>query len=336
MKILFNNPMPFMLAHGGAQIQIEQTQTALGRIGVTVEPLRWWDESQAGDVLHEFGRISVGRLRAAHKKGMKVVFSDFMTEAGSRPAWRLRLQRAGQVVLRAALPRSTVDGLQWDSYRQADACLALTEWEAHLMKYLFRSPPEKVRVVPNGVEEAFLNSAPRKRGPWLVCTATITERKRALELAEAAVSARTQLWVIGEPYSESDPYGRRFADFARRHPEIIRYEGAIRDRTRLAQIYREARGFVLLSTMESLSLSALEAAACECPLLLSRQPWATWTFKDKAAYCPVPGSVARTVRALRSFYDRAPELPVAARPLSWLQVAQQIKEIYEALLNAPG
>src|ERR1019366_1317890 len=137
---------------------------------------------------------------------------------------------------------------------------------------LYGTPPGNIHVVPNGVEDAFLNTQPAQRGPWLVCTATITERKRVLELAEAAV----------------------------------RYEGPIQDREKLAQVYREARGFVLLSAMESLSLSALEAAACECPLLLSDLPWARSTFGGHASYCPVSSSTAETAAYLRQFYDAAP------------------------------
>ncbi len=56
---------------------------------------------------------------------------------------------------------------------------------------VFGALPEKTHVVPNGVEDVFLNSQPAQRGPWLVCTATITERKRVLELAQAAVRAET-------------------------------------------------------------------------------------------------------------------------------------------------
>ena len=40
MKVLFDCHLPFMLAHGGMQIQIEQTRAALERLGVEVEPLR--------------------------------------------------------------------------------------------------------------------------------------------------------------------------------------------------------------------------------------------------------------------------------------------------------
>ena len=42
MKVLFDHHCPFMLAHGGTQIQIEQTKAALEKLGVTVEPLLAW------------------------------------------------------------------------------------------------------------------------------------------------------------------------------------------------------------------------------------------------------------------------------------------------------
>jgi len=203
-----------------------------------------------------------------------------------------------------------------------------------LMHRLFAAPREKLFVIPNGVEPEFLNSTstPRERGPWLVCTGTITKRKRIVELAEAAVLAQTPLWIIGKPYSATDPYGQRFLKLAQEHPRVIRYDGPITDRAKLAAAYREAHGFVLLSTMESLSLSALEATACECPLLLSDLPWARTTFKENACYCPI-ASTRKTASVLRSFYDAAPTLPRAPRPLSWEEVARQLRSIYERVLN---
>jgi glycosyltransferase involved in cell wall biosynthesis len=198
---------------------------------------------------------------------------------------------------------------------------------------LYGAPPERIHIIPNGVEDEFLNSQRAQRGPWLVCTATITERKRVLELAEAAVRARTPLWIVGKPYSEKDAYAQRFFALAKAQPHLLRYDGPIQDRAKLAQVYREARGFVLLSSMESLSLSALEAAACECPLLLSRLPWATTGFRENACYCPVPSSAARTAALLRQFYDAAPGLKPPPRPLRWLEVGQQLKRLYETLIG---
>jgi glycosyltransferase involved in cell wall biosynthesis len=59
------------------------------------------------------------------------------------------------------------------------------------MQYKFDASPEKIFVVPNGVEEVFFQAAAAPRDRWLVCTATITERKRVLELAQAAIAARS-------------------------------------------------------------------------------------------------------------------------------------------------
>jgi glycosyltransferase involved in cell wall biosynthesis len=332
MKILFNCHVPFMLAHGGAQIQIEQTRAALEQIGVNVEPLRWWDDTQTGDVLHHFGRIPTVLLDLAQQKGMKVVLAELLTEQGSRTKARLTLQKWVSRGIEKTFPSSIVQSFNWESYRRADACVALTPWETRLMIYLFDAPPDRVHVVPNGVEEVFLNSQPAARGPWLVCTATITERKRVLELAEAAVLARTPVWIVGKAYSETAPYAQRFLALARQHPQIVRFDGPVPDRAKLARVYREARGFVLLSSMESLSLSALEAAACECPLLLSDLPWARTVFKENAAYCPIT-TPAGTAEVLRQFYDAAPGLKAPPKPPTWNDVAQQLKSLYATLLN---
>jgi glycosyltransferase involved in cell wall biosynthesis len=117
------------------------------------------------------------------------------------------------------------------------------------------------------------------------------------------------------------------------HPETVRFEGAISDRARLASVYGEARGFVLLSTMETLSLSTLEAAAGGCPLLLSDLPWARVTFGSQASYCPI-APVETTARCLREFYDAAPGLAAPARPASWAEIGAQFCAVYERLLGA--
>src|SRR5712671_3096681 len=166
MKVLFTYQLPFMLAHGGAQIQIEQTQAALEKVGVTVEPLRWWDEKQTGDILHSFARIPTHQLRLAQEKGMKVVVADLLTEQGSRSALRRKFQKLVTLAMKRSLPAFFTGIFSWDTYRLADACVALTTWEAYLMADMFGAAPEKIHVVPNAVEDVFLNSPCGQRGPW--------------------------------------------------------------------------------------------------------------------------------------------------------------------------
>jgi glycosyltransferase involved in cell wall biosynthesis len=333
VKILFDHPDPFLLMHGGFQIQIEQTMDALQKSGVEVEYLRWWDAAQQCDILHYFGRPRTAYVKFAQQKGMKVVMSQLLTGLGSRPGWKRSVQRLVIRASQAMLPSMVIAPFAWEAYRCVDASISLTPWEAQLMRDMFQVPAERVHVVPNGVEETFLQSRPSERGPWLVCTATITERKRVVELAEAAIAAQAPVWVVGKAYAESDAYAKRFLELVRREPKWIRYEGPVTDRNKLAQIYRAARGFVLLSTMESLSLSALEAAACECPLLLSDLPWARTVFQDGATYCPVTETVSRTAAVLRKFHDAAPKLAPPPKPLTWAHVAGQLKSVYAGVLK---
>ncbi len=335
MKILFDHPEPALLAHGGMAIQIRQTKLGLESLGCEVEHLRWWDESQQGDIIHYFGRMPTHLVELAQRKGIKVVLSELLTVQGSRTKAQLRKQRLLMRLFGLAFPGQFLTAFRWRSYEMADACIALTSWEAHLMDYLFRAPPERIHVVPNGVEEVFRHTPPVSRGAWLVCTATITERKRVAELAEAAALAQTPLWVIGRPYSARDPYAERFAAIVQAHPKTIRYAGSIEDREALARIYRAARGFVLCSACESLSLSALEATASECPLLLSDLPWARSVFADRATYCPADANRQSMASMLRAFYDRASELPIPPQPLSWVEVARKLAGIYGSLLQAP-
>lgn len=334
MKILVNCTLPFMLAHGGQAIQIQCTLAALHELGVEAEPFRWWDEHQTGDLIHYFGRMPAEQIHFAHQKKIKVVMAELLTAQGSRSPGQLRRQKLLSRAIARLAPRSFIGAFNWDSYRLADACIALTPWEKHLMEYMFAADPKKTFVVPNGVEEVFFQSPQTGRGPWLVCTATITERKRVLELGQAAVAAQVPVWIIGTAYADSSAYAQKFFALAHEHSQYIRYEGGINNRTELAKIYRAARGFVLLSSMESLSLSALEASACECPLLLSDLPWARSTFTTGATFCPATPSRAITAASLRQFYAAAPQLPLPPKPATWPEVARQFKAVYEKVLGS--
>ena len=333
MKILTNCHLPFFLAHGGQAIQIQQTMAALQKLGAVVEPVRWWDETQTGDVIHHFGRMPAAHIGFAHKRKIKVVMAELLTAQGSRSIRQLRAQKQISRILARLAPRSFIASFNWDSYRLADAFVANTSWEKHLMEYLFGADPHKTHVVPNGVEAVFFDSPAVPRGSWLVCTATLTERKRVLELAKAAIMSETPVWIIGRAYGDQDAYAEKFMAVAKANPKWIRFEGAINDRNELAKIYRAARGFVLLSTMETRSLSAEEAAACECRILLSDLPWAHGTFAQGVQFCPVTDSVSLTAKALRCFYDAAPNLPCPPRPATWTEVAHRFLELYENVLR---
>jgi len=333
MKVLLDHPWPFALAHGGLQIQIEQTKAALERQKAEVEYMRWWDAEQIGDVIHYFGRPSGDYIDFAHSKRMKVIAAELLTGLGSRSAMARLAQKSLMRISQTFLPQTFMARMNWEAYRKADGFVALTSWEAHLMQAMFDAPPDKIRVIANGVEEVFFaarSETGKERSNHLVCTATIHPRKRILELAEAAVLARVPVRIIGKPYAESDPYYLRFLEVQKNHPDLLFYEGGISDRAELAKAYREARGFVLLSTMESNSLSALEAAATGCPLLLNDLPWAKSVFGRHAMYASPLVCGEPLASALRDFSSRAPSMETGVRPSTWDEVASELLKLYRA------
>src|SRR5262245_8042229 len=155
MKVLFDHTSPFLLAHGGAQIQIEQTKAALESIGVEVEFLRWWDERQRGDIIHYFGRPWPLYVKMAKEKGIKVILADFLGSLGARPTSARRVQKVIKTAAEKMLGGELTLRLGWESFRLVDACFAMTPWEAQLMREMFDVPRQRVHCVPNGVEDVF-------------------------------------------------------------------------------------------------------------------------------------------------------------------------------------
>jgi glycosyltransferase involved in cell wall biosynthesis len=337
MKILIDHQLPFLLAHGGLQIQIQRTKAALESLGVEVEYLRFWDEDQTGDAIHFFGRCSKGYIELAQGKEMAVVMSELLSGTGSRSRKALFAQKSVIRLARHLLATSFVSRMGWEAFSQADAVIALTPWEAHLMLDLFHADREKLHVVPNGVDDCFFkDQRVTEREGWLVCTATIAPRKRIVALAEAAVVGRVRIRIFGKPYSEQDPYHQRFLAICKSHPDLVEFCGSISDRKALARVYSHAAGFVLLSTMESLSLSALEAAAAGCRLLLSDLPWARSTFGNDAVYCPVHATRAQTANILRAFSENISAQPKPPIPWRWADVANELIRIYTGAIRRLG
>ncbi len=335
MHILFDHSNPFLLAHGGLQTQIEQTRNALLQTGVRVDYLEWWNPNQKADLIHFFGRPHPSYIHQAHQKGIPVVFSELLTGTGSRSGSVLFIQALLIRIFRHALPRDFAARMAWTSYSLADAVIALTDWEKQLMTNLFSTPIENLHVVPNGVEPIFFETpvpSPTRK-PHLICTATITERKRVLELAQSALFAGVPVRFVGKPYSPEDAYYRRFTQVVNESGGLLEFCGDIPDRTQLAAEYRTAAGFALLSAMESQSLSALEAAACGCPLLLSALPWAYSSFGSHASYVPL-ASPAKTAPLLRQFFDSLPRTVQPPPIFSWDSVAQRLIAIYSDAIAA--
>ena len=333
MKIAFDCHVPFCFAHGGVQIQVEQTMASLKQHGVEVFPLPWWDDSISPDLIHFFGKPTLSYARLVKQKRIRLVVADLLTSQGSRNGWQ-RLPFLILCFLDRLVGGRLRQKLGWSVYDLADRCICLTSWEASLVRNMYGARNARIEVVPNGVERVFLEDrGSLVRGEHLVTTVTITPRKRVVEMVQVAALAKVKLRVIGKPYHSQDPYYLLFLQAVQEARPWVEYVGPIEDRALLAGEYRKAAGFVLLSAMESQSLSALEAAACGCPLLLSDLPWARCSFGDQASYAPIASSEV-TAEFLRRFMEGIEAAPRAEKVLSWDEVAIRLAQVYREAITS--
>jgi glycosyltransferase involved in cell wall biosynthesis len=334
MKVLFDHPWPFALAHGGFQVQIEQSKAALERRGVEVEYLRWWDGRQTGDLIHYFGPPSPNYLAMAKTKGLPVAVTHLFTATCNRSPFQLRMQG---LITRGllALPGWGMikQQLNWRGFQQADRLIVGLKAERRVLETVFGIPNDRVSLVPLGLPQDFLEAGKGSRAePYLVTTGTITERKRSVELARMAREAGVPILFVGKPYSLSDPYWKSFSALI--DQRFVLHRDHLEGREEMIRVLQSARGFVIFSLYENWCLSAHEAAACGLPVLLPDQPWSRECFGAAASYLEARGGEVNLAR-LRDFYEACPRLPAPGlRLFSWDEVAGELEAAYGLMRKA--
>lgn len=316
------------------QVQIEQTLAALQALGVNAEPLRWWDDQQRGDILHQFGVAPVGTLQLARRQGMKVVMTLLLSQTCNRSRNQLWLRKL-MIGALSRLPNQLGAGRNsvWASCSASDHIIVGLEAERRIVVENYRVPHAKVSTVPLGLPEAFLQAPPATRaGGYLISVGTIAPVKRSLELARLARSARVPVLFVGKPFEPANAYWREFSSLI--DGTWVRHQPHVASETELIKLYRAAGGFVLMSHYENWSFVAQEAAACGLPLLLMDLPWSRERFGGQASYFPRRWNDETYAATLKKFFEKAATLPAPHIKLhSWPEVAQRLKQIYEAQLT---
>src|SRR5205085_6459570 len=81
--------------------------------------------------------------------------------------------------------------------RAAARVIAVSEFTRSELVELLDVPAEKIRVVPNGVEDAFAAEGPAAEGDYILAVGTLEPRKNLSRVAEAARRADVELRVVG-------------------------------------------------------------------------------------------------------------------------------------------
>jgi glycosyltransferase involved in cell wall biosynthesis len=337
MKVLFNHFDPFALAHGGFQIQIEQTKAALESIGIQVEWLRWWDAKQQFDLIHHFGTTSNALLLQAQSLGKPVVLTTLFTETCNRSNTQLTRQAwLTRLILGLPFGEGIKRQLTWRTYSRCTHNVVGLECERQVLEQVYQVARDRISVVPLGLSHNYMQARGGQRHqPHLICTGTITARKNCVPLAEMARAAEVPILFVGKPYHPADEYWLRFQTlidnrWVYHHPHVHTEEEMI-------SLLGSARGFVLMSEFENWCLSAHEAAACGLPLLVQDQKWSRERFGTEARYFHSIGNSGINVNILKQFHADCPKLKAPSTKLhDWREVARQLVEVYEKTLHQQG
>jgi glycosyltransferase involved in cell wall biosynthesis len=203
--------------------------------------------------------------------------------------------------------------------RDADAVVAVSEFTKEEVVALAGVPAERVRVLPNGVDDVFGAEGPRADGDYVLTVATLEPRKNLERVVEAARIAGVELRVVG---------ARGWGGV-----DVPGWVGEIPD-SELAALYRGARCVVYASLYEGFGLPVLEAMASGTPAVTSRGG-ATEEVAGGAAVLVDPLDSASIAAGIAEAQERRDELvPLAiarAREFTWERTADGVESLWREL-----
>jgi glycosyltransferase involved in cell wall biosynthesis len=201
----------------------------------------------------------------------------------------------------------------------ADAVVAVSEFTKAETVSLAGVPPERIRVVPNGVDPVFTPDGRAAEGSYVLAVATLEPRKNLGRAVEAARLAGVELRVVG---------ARGWGGV-----EVPGWVGEVPD-SQLAALYRGARCLLYPSLYEGFGLPVLEAMACGTPVVTSRGT-AMEEVADGAAVLADPRDpealAAGIAEAERRRNELVPRGLARARELTWERAADAVEALWREL-----
>ncbi|MBL7989229.1 MAG: glycosyltransferase family 4 protein [Chlorobi bacterium] len=279
MRVCFIAQQSVRLVAGGPWVQAQETAQALTSAGVTVEWFNQWEPFDAGkyDLVHLFGANMMSYDIAVRLRQFGVPFvvsSIFFT---------LRSPRQIRLALKAErlLQRGVGGGFRSDFgitaavCHAANAVLPNTTAESAIITGGFGVEPEKVHVVPNGVNARFANATPELfLQQYGIQNAVLnvghigSVRKNVLGLLKAMQRVDAPLVLIGK--IQRGEYADRCLELAKKNPRVEIIEGVANDSPLLESAYSACPVFALPSFFETPGIAALEAGLAEATVVITQ------------------------------------------------------------------
>lgn len=339
MRIGFVPHVPISLIQGGAEVQAIKTKEAIEREGHQVLWLDLADKDfiKKIDIIHFFGLSPhLSWWAQLAKQYLPVVVSPifYATQAQYKIFFNI-LKR-----FRGTTPRKSLQ-----MAHIADALLPNSEAEARQIIKFFKVSPEKIYVVPNGVEKDFIGRDPKRfikkylKGwnagkPFILSVQNIAERKNTLNLINAALKIKVPLLIIGSFNLAPPSYVYRIKYLTKKYPHLLKHIPPI-PRTDLKDAYAAAHVFALPSHLETPGLSSLEAGLNGCNLVLGdcapvKEYFSNISFIVKQDSESIAKGLKSALSVPRNYFNQA---TIISQKYTWERAGKTTLQIYKNILS---
>ncbi len=336
-KIVLLPEYPLPIVYGGLEIQCVKTLDAVKKTGVNVSGIDYYKYNQSIDILHIFGNppgMFETCFFASHDK--KIVISTFF---GGPKISRLKTS-----ILRCLSSAAVAIGESTNYLRTkkmiglADHIIVLNKDEKLFVIERYKVDPEKITIIPSGVDEVFFKSKKDvffnkyKLEDFVLFTGNIIKRKNPLNLAKAIKKVGVKGVFIGKPFSSELGYSVEFQKEIDSSSNLFWIQGIFDDVELLASAYKASAVFCLPSSAESQSLSCLEAMASGKPLVIADRPYSYQNNFNNALKCD-PNNINSIAEALQKALDNKEKYSYQlAESYSWDNIAKEIIKVYEKII----
>ncbi len=330
MKVLFSSYHHVGLGQGGMYFQILQTKRALEQLGIEV-------------IEHSFMRtdltdINICHIFATHSSNhtlinlcknnnipvvMSTVFNSF-----SKSKFRIFAERT---FMRLPGISSELRSLE-HTLNNIDQVFALNHEEKALLRSYFpKLNPERVKILPNGLDLEFSGSVPTKQNDTVLCVGQVCQRKNQLNLIKAAQGANWKLDIVGG--LDNSKYSMACVKESQGHPNIKLHGSLNYGCDQLLTLYKSSKVFCLPSFSEVQPLTLIEAAQNNCNIVVSSKFPIQDFLRGEADFFN-PNSIEEIKCAIESsLLKHGNLLEIMSRQPSWGDIASNLINSYSNLVK---
>lgn len=297
MRVLYCNRDPKKWL-GGDAIQVEKTMGAMSRLGV--------DVLFTPDGNHPTNVFDLVHIFHINFDWTKVMYENC-------------IQNKTPYVISAIFFPQEYSIPKRDMFKfavNAKKIICLSEKEKQEMVEFLGIYPDKIVVIPNGVDSKIFKKGKEKRDGFVLSVGRLGEPMKGADLGLAACKkARLKYVYVGE--SKDTDFANELKGQLEHHERLSPEE--------LASLYRRASVYLCPSLSERQSLAVLEAAACGCPVVDSIHNRGNTLLESSIV--TNPENTDEVVRAIKKQFGKVNNDKVP----TWDDVAKLIKNEYEAI-----